>query len=419
MGSPSPCTRVLLCAMLCVAIVEYGQDVTWALRHYGWGDFRAYYAAAIALERGVDFYDEPTMSAIWREVRPEGSSLPNYTQQYVYLPLFAAIAYPLTLLPFQVSLLVWGVINALLWPLCVWLLLCVLAVPMSSLSAGLITILAFRYEPALTNLVAGQTNIVIFLLVLVALHCLGRSRLCIAAAAIALSVLLKPNTAVLLVLFALRGPRRVVWWSCAFVVLGLSLQVLALGSASTLWFVSEIIPRFSHGTPYVYNQSINGWALRLGQTVSGMEHPPRVYGMMASLVGVLLLLYTLWRCRGPASNRASKAELSIAVVLSAIVSPITWTYHLTWLLLPIGWLMYHYERRLPGIGTAATFIGACVVVGIVDDYYVHPAFQRGAFVLVSSLKLYAVLALYALLLRARQQAGLSTHRSEVSPCGST
>jgi alpha-1,2-mannosyltransferase len=395
---------LVLWAVVAIASTEYAMDVVWKAQHQGWGDFRAYYTAAIASERGEDYYDYDRMGIIWKDLRGDDMDMPEYPQHYVYPPLFVDIVKPITRFSLRTAACLWLLANAAAWPLVAVFLLRVLKIPPSSPATPFIICLALRFEPALAVLDCGQVTIILFLMLLLSLQCYSRGRSIQAAAWLSASVFLKPTYAILPAYFLIRGPRRMAIWTGVFVLLWLVIPGCVTGFEPTIRYLTKAIPRLSKGTAIDNNQSLNGWALRLGDTLAGPGIHREAFQWFAALLAGGLVLYTLWRCRGPATAFARDIELCMVIVLSTIISPLTWIHHMTWLLFPIAWL-YRYDE-ICGLDPLekVVLLASVVAVGVVCPYFRYTYFLQGKLVLVSSLKLYGALLMYFLLLRIRGKA---------------
>jgi alpha-1,2-mannosyltransferase len=394
--------RTLLVGVAVLLATEYGMDVVWKFRYHGWGDFRAYYSAAWALRQGEDLYDGAALNRVWAEVGDP--KLKPDTHGYVYPPLFALLLQPATLLSVHTAARVWLVFNAVFWLLGVLLLTRVLEWSPSDLPFWLLLFVALRFEPALWTLSAGQLNIVVFCLVVAGLYGLKRECPKCAGFHLALAGALKLTPFVLVAYLLLRRRYRPVLWTLAFSGLFLAIGIAVVGIEPHLAFVTRILPFLGEGSASPYNQSLAGWALRLSHAV-GWGSGRGTATVLVRAIGLVLFALTIYRIRRrelPASAPFDLADVSLCILAVSIASPITWSHHLTWTLLPLAVIFHRLGSRPSSTWQWAAAMGAYAVVGVLDDYYVHPVFSRGPQVLVSSIKLYGLLAMYALVYLIRE-----------------
>jgi hypothetical protein len=93
------------------------------LNEHEFGDFRGYYAAASVISRGDNPYDYSKTGAVLKEVTGRIGNNPFY-----YPPWFGWIMIPFTVLPFRNALLLWMLLNVILWAVSLRLLTSVLEI---------------------------------------------------------------------------------------------------------------------------------------------------------------------------------------------------------------------------------------------------------------------------------------------------
>ncbi|HSS52958.1 MAG TPA: glycosyltransferase family 87 protein [Thermoanaerobaculia bacterium] len=312
-------------------------------------DFRNYYDAAVRLLAGLSPYD---------------------VKGFDYPPLTALIALPVAWLPYPQARVVWLVAN--------WLCLAAAGVLMVRiLGSDRKAVLAVAACWALCgtvaeNLVLGQVNPILLLLVVLAWWGASRGRGGVAAVAIGLATALKLWPGVLLIaLAALHWRRAAAGLVAALAFVALSwLPFLALPPPH-----SPARADYWIGTPALLNFSLPAVALRLadppapgqilpsswrnGNDPLAFKLPARQGALSAGLAGLLLALggaVLLWAERG-ASGEEGLAAMAAAVSLALLASPISW-YHYQLLQLPgLALLARRWARsrpaRLPGLAMLA------------------------------------------------------------------
>jgi hypothetical protein len=303
------------------------------LDRYG-ADFRNYYDAAVHLLAGLSPYE---------------------VKGFDYPPLTALIAVPVAWLPYPEARVVWLVANWLGLVAAGFLLVRILG---SDRRALLAVAACWALSGTVAeNLVLGQVNPLLLLLVVLAWWGVSRGNRGVAAVAIGLATALKLWPAVLLIaVAAFHWRRAAAGAAAALIFLALSwLPILGLppphAPARTGYWL---------GNPALLNFSLPAVALRLadpptpGQTLPlswrngndslAFQLPPRQGILSAGLAGILLALggaSLLWVARSGdgGGGQAVLPALAAAVSLALVASPISW---------------YHYQLlQFPGLALLA------------------------------------------------------------------
>jgi len=153
-------------------------------------------------------------------------------------------------------------------------------------------------------------------------------------------------------------------------LLGLSLVIFGFELHQTWW--NQIIAPSSGEPVGAFNvQSIDGFLARLltgGRHLRdwapipglGFEFTALRWLLIGGLAG--LAGWACWRAGAPGDGRGWQIELSIALCLALLVSPISWTHYYLLLLLPVG-LCLAERARLPGgwIGTGLLWLSVLLI----------------------------------------------------------
>jgi alpha-1,2-mannosyltransferase len=211
-------------------------------------------------------------------------------------------------------------------------------------------------EPVRDTLGWGQIGLVLAALVLADVAALGRgSRWAGIGTGLAAAVKLTP--ALFVVLFLLAGRRRAAGVAAGtFLAATLLGYLLDPGSSvrfwtSTLWQTGRVgeIDRTA-------NQSLLGLVARL-------EHTPRPDHLPWLLLSAAVLAVGLWR----AARAARAGDLLVAVaitgLLTCLVSPISWTHHLYWVV-PAVLVLADVAASSRGPRRAGAATAAVVVLGV-------------------------------------------------------
>ena len=281
-------------------------------------------------------------------------------------------------------------------------------------ASWIVGLIALRFEPALWTLTAGQVNILAFLLAIASLDCLRSGRLRLSAAVLSAGLLIKPTGALIWVYLLLRGQWRYCLQVLAFCVAISMLCLWITGLQPWTSFVSKAMPYLATGREGLnnpYNQSMVAFVYRslnliLPNTAAFAVAP--VAGRLLGLGTVAVALVAFGR-RRLAKGSLACDELAIVLLIGWLLTPTAWNHHLVHAIMAFGVLLRLYLQQDASKLHLAAWMLALVLVGMIDDYYVHPLLQSGPAVFLSFIKLYGVLILWVLLilgLRDRRSADL-------------
>jgi len=312
-------------------------------------DFKAYYVAGHLALNHRNIYD-PDLQM--QTVREQGLG-PDY-YPYIYFPFLAVACMPLATLPFVTAQWIWFILSVAAWysglVLLARLLILETGIPEQSrmrqviLSVSAISI----FYGIFSNMIEGQVNSFIFLLLAVSLTALN-ARLPLAAGfCLAVVIMIKPQP--ILVIPYLLLIRR--WKTAAATLLclaaGVTVTTEIIGRSYFMYYIKEILPTFSMQStsfpPILINappnSSVQGAVSRIlsdSPWTSAALHLPGAQIIVTRLLVVCLLAATaiFLRHRRHQSPPFITAWIDIGwvLLLSLLVSPLTWDHH--FVILPI------------------------------------------------------------------------------------
>jgi alpha-1,2-mannosyltransferase len=262
---------------------------------------------------------------------PYGAGLPGPRLPYTYTPFSTLLWVPLDLIPLHAAMLLGtgASLVALFVALAVfsgrvlpwrvgageWLAV-----------TGVLTAVAFFSEPVLQTLGFGQVNLV--LMAIVAFDLLGPStgRWQGALTGVAAGIKLTPLVFVLYLLVT--GRRRAAGVAAATAAATVAIGGLVLPGPSRHYFTDLMWNSGRVGRVwYVGNQSLDGmWARLLGETATAHLL------WLASAAAVTAL--GMWTARRLRSTLSEPAGVAACAVTGLLVSPISWSHHWVWWVLP-------------------------------------------------------------------------------------
>ena len=287
-------------------------------------DFKVFLAGAQALEQGRD----PYLSFL---VQSHYDFAPNY----LYPPMVAWLVQPLLGI---------GVENAALLVLVI-LQVCVVAFlwltyrtlrPVSRHEIAFGVILSLSFGPLFANLWNDQVNVVLLPLCAAVLLAYCRGDRWWGGATYGLAMALKPLQPVMgLLLFWGRRGRML----AAAVIVGLVVLVIP-GPGLASEFVFKVLPALSKGTGLGANAAPAGFLERLLHPTAFYDarvQSDLVVNLLSLVVVVSVIALTWWRLgRRPRTTSLGRAtEMAVAMAASPLILPVSNSWHLVLLLIPI------------------------------------------------------------------------------------
>jgi alpha-1,2-mannosyltransferase len=279
----------------------------------------------------------------------------QFDHLYFTYPPFAAIVFaPLAQLSRTAAQVVWGLTNVLglFWLIYASLRIVRPEVPNDTIRRWACILLApaMLLDPVLVTSYLGQVNIFLAAFVMADLgsesRTLPRGVLTGVAAAIKLTPLIFVPYLVLT-----RQYRAACWALGTFGALtGLSC-VVAPHSSWLFWTRDVLTPSRAGGLLAISNQNLSSAAMRIAHGTV----PASILLPLAIAVAVLGLALATWAYR----TSSSMLGLLVCATTGLVVSPITWSHHLVWIVPAILWLAVASDRPVHGrqwaIGVAVFF----------------------------------------------------------------
>jgi hypothetical protein len=274
-------------------------------------DFQVFYAAAEAARAWAPLYD---LAGIRRD--------PGEIVVYRHAPIGAVLFVPWTLLPYQVALNGWRLLNVAVYAATLWTFLRHFEIHWRSPLALALAAVWFASTPSRDSLALGQWDALflsMFLTLLVALTT-RRDRDLLGGAFLSLPITLK-FFPVLLLLGPFVARRWRIFAGCLLGGVTLLIVGLLAGPQNTLVFVRDVAPVVGGGTLYAENQTLYAFVGRLlASELSGKgfgaTYPVDLTRWLSRLLALPIVLVTalvadradrlgtLRHARAPAARRA-------------------------------------------------------------------------------------------------------------------
>jgi len=329
---------------------------------------RMAWLARMAAARDI-VHGQPLYAAFLHHPFPDATLRPAY----IYPPSFALIVTPLGLLSDGVAAAVWMAINQASLALAVVVVLRWLR-PTSWATAALL-FATLTFYPLWVDVVQGQANLLVLLLVTVGLVGVLRGQPAFGVA-IGAAAALKLTPLILVVWLLLDRRFR----AAAFVLAGCAVLTgagLMLRFQDTLAYFGQVLPALAGGTAFYANQSL---AAVLDRTVSSNPYtqPWIALSWVAVLViaaAAILVWWWWWQTRRQTALIGGAAFIPLIPLLSSV----TWTHHLV-IVLPLIWFscIALAERDWPPVPTAA-LTGILLLFSVFSRWPAGPAFGQTGF----------------------------------------
>lgn len=286
-------------------------------------------------------------------------------------PIMALILEPLTHLPPVSAAMVWFGLKVAMVVLALHLVLMMLERPGTSFPTwAKLLALMLSLRPIQGDLVHGNVNLFILLLVVLSLYSFTRGRDWAAGLCLGLAIACKVTPALFVPYFLWKRA----WKTLAATLVGLGLFFLIVPSLFLgweqnetflkSWYSNMVKPFVTKGEVFYSehnNQSLPGFAARMlthSPSFSDydekdqyqpleyhnvVELDPKLAGWLVKACMAVFVLLVLWTCRTPTLDRRDwrlVAEFSIVLLGMLLFSERTWKHHCVTLLMPFAVLSY-------------------------------------------------------------------------------
>jgi N-acetylglucosaminyl-diphospho-decaprenol L-rhamnosyltransferase len=384
-----PGLRTLLALVVLLAAFGYAHDVVKLGLTSDFIDFAHYTTYARIVAEGGDPFDPAVVAAL--DARLPIARSPGGPD---YPPLFYLLMRPWTLVSPKVGALAWLLMGQLL-------LLGSLALVLARASASpparlaAVAVVVLSYQPLREEIAVGQANLVLLALVTLGWWAARGKRVWLAAAALGLTVHVKPQYGLLVPLLWLKGDGALARRAVGIGALGLVASVATLGVPYHVAWLREMVT----STRTLFTWNIAGAAI-VGRVVQGLGGAPIVAQACAVVIdGALLSLVVAALRSGPAGQDVEDWSWALAIAAVPLTTPMMEEHHLVVLILPLALSILR-----PGVGRrdAGLLVASTVLLASRYSFVRFGSVQSGLAALALGGKLVGVILLAgALALRLR------------------
>jgi alpha-1,2-mannosyltransferase len=234
-------------------------------------------------------------------------------------------------------------------------------VRMKRLVVAVAVLASMTFYPLLRGAALGQVQVLLDALFVFACLSYLHGRHMLSGALIALSALIKPQFAALLVLGFLVGDRRLAGFGLGVICIGLGASIALYGFEWLPSYIRLLSHIGSHGESYFANQSLNGLANRLLLDNGNLTWNDRTYApailavqiLTAANGAIFLAAGLLQQANGPSSLHRLSAYL-VAAICVTVASPVAWEHHYGILLPCFAYAFICLAMQEKRSGSAAT-----------------------------------------------------------------
>ncbi|GIE06216.1 glycosyltransferase 87 family protein [Paractinoplanes durhamensis] len=285
---------------------------------------------------------------------------------FTYPPFAAIIMGPMAVLPWPAISTIQAFASAAATPLILALLLRWTAqrrVWWLPLVVAAADVLLVPFEPWDSTLSYGQINILLLALVAVDLLVALPRRHVLTGIGIGVATAVKLTPAIFIAYLLIIRERRAAFTAAATAAGVTLLSAVAAPHESIDFWTSKLFDIQRIGEPsWTDNQSLNGTMHRV------YPHGATMFWVAAT---ALVLAVWLWRVRRSGGLADRVAGFALAAIVACLISPMTWVYHLVWLIPALAVLFDHAAARdVPGRRRLVALVGLLAAYGLLCSHLV-------------------------------------------------
>lgn len=404
---------VLILLGVASILLSIGYPGYWLLHNRSL-DLPSYYVAGLLMVNNRNPY---LPGEFWFTAEQLGLADPIYP--YIYFPIIALIFMPLSLMKYSTVQILWFGISQVFFWFSIVLLVQIThrcfpskQIPLLTRFLYLLPITCLSY-PLVVNFQNGQVNTIMLFLICSFLYLILAESHIAAGVALALVIMIKPQPALIVPYLLYRKQFRSAISTIVTFIVGAILSGLAVGWDNFCYYLTDVLPSFSMietRFPTIYpfvppNQSIIGIVSRIFQntmyTPGIIDRADLVRPVSSLLLAIILAIgfirVFIWNQSRPTSDGSLLRDCSYLLVMSILLSPITWDHHLVIMFLAAAYLMFEqptkFWKSLKGI-----FFLICWILMALPLFPFHRIWtSNGFFALGASIKGFALLGFWGLM----------------------
>jgi hypothetical protein len=353
-------------------------------------DFGDYYFHAALMKNHHNIYEATPET---RDRFKKSLKMPKFCETYACHPVLLLSIIPFTFFPYKLAAALWLIVNNILLIVTVLLIIKLVKNKIRfDLSTLALVFMTFSFQSLIETTWLGNLNIPLLFLLVVMLLFLKKGNHFFAGILLAMVIMFKHQYGLLLLFFLWKGNFKVFLSTCLSMLMLEGLTMLYAGWSTHLSYWNLLNNMFGTG--------ILGGGFR---SYSLNSFLCRVFGMaklsnLASLLGMPILIYTIYITKGKRKGSDSLLWLEFSLVLTTImiITPLVQDTHYVLLYLPFFLFWYKLVEYKEEIKLWVLFIISFLLISLKYSLIGFPIFHEGILSLFYYGKLYGVVCLYLL-----------------------
>jgi hypothetical protein len=302
----------------------------------------------------------------WASARNYANELPIYTNHELTIPRYVGpvdpicfcnpvnahpppsvlLMLPLVRLDYRPALLAWNIASLAMLGMSLWIVIRELQISLPYWSAVPALAALLLCRPLLQQLIHGQLNLVLLLLLTAAWAADRRDRPAWAGALVGTAAAIKLFPAFLFLYFAFRGRWKALTAGALMLALLTGLTIALFGPETYRIYIQEVLPQIEKFRTSWFNASLVGLWTKLFNPATSEEHvEPLWRSVTAARTGILLswvvVVGAIACVLRQAHTRAQRDHaFGVAVTGMLLLSPVTWDHGFLLLLVPVALLLH-------------------------------------------------------------------------------
>ena len=322
-------------------------------------------------------------------------SLQSYANGLPYSPIFYILFYPFTLLNQQSSLILWIIFNHILLIASIYYLNSIFDNNNQYFTLFLTIIIFTTFHPIVANIGFGQVNIIILFLYILAIHFYLKDRKYLVGLCLSLPVLLKPQFALFYIFFLWKREYKIFGFAILNYLLFRVIGILVFNPKIEFLYWKNLLTVTTNNQ---YVDDIRGISIRniIDKVIYGINKNYLFIGfILYIIISFSFLISSFSNIRNKFNNKVYFIkDFSIIICLIAIISPVTFDFHLILTIIPFLLLL---QRPLKNYKYIVGLILAYCLIALRYSLVRFETFHHGLPAIFSSGKLIGVIILWWLL----------------------
>lgn len=262
---------------------------------------------------------------------------------FISTPFVAIVLWPLSTGPsIAQSVVVFRIVSAILYIIALFILVKTIRLDPDdgTLTFGIFWLIALAWEPMFDSIGLGQLNEIVLLCLAVSYWAWLRNHEWVLGVSISVAIAVKLIPGLPVGYLLLRRRWRAVLIICLVTAVLMIFTCMIIPLNECTAFVFDILPAISRGSSYHYNQTLNGFGMRLLSSYAvwdqtGLEPNRPMIRSIASVGSVFLISLTVlalrpWVHSRQLSIHSRSLGFGLMIILMLLVSPITWWHYYVW-----------------------------------------------------------------------------------------